>query len=87
MLTVNRISKTYADNVVLRELSFVVNPGERVGLVGPNGSGKTTLLRILARQETADAGAAQSKDRRSGEEEPWKERIKSKQPQAKARGC
>jgi ATP-binding cassette subfamily F protein 3 len=59
MLSVNRISKTYADNVVLRDVSFIVNPGERVGLVGPNGSGKTTLLRILMGQETADAGAVQ----------------------------
>jgi len=59
MLTINRLSKTYADNVVLRDVSFIVNPGERVGLVGPNGSGKTTLLRILVGQEAADAGTVQ----------------------------
>jgi len=59
MLTVNRISKTYGDHVVLREVSFTINSGERVGLVGPNGCGKTTLLKIILGQERADAGSWQ----------------------------
>ena len=43
--------------MVLADVSFVVNPGERVGLVGPNGCGKTTLLRIIVGQEQPDRGS------------------------------
>jgi ATP-binding cassette subfamily F protein 3 len=59
MLTVNRLSKTYADNVILRDVSFSLSAGERVGLVGPNGAGKTTLLRLITGQEPPDSGTAQ----------------------------
>ena len=38
------------------DVSFELFHGERVGFVGPNGSGKTTLMRILAGQDTSDAG-------------------------------
>jgi ATP-binding cassette subfamily F protein 3 len=57
MLTVNNISKRYSDNLVLDRVGFTINPGERVGLVGPNGCGKSTLLRIIAGAELADAGS------------------------------
>ena len=57
MLTVNRISKSYADKEFLREVSFSLNVGERVGLVGPNGCGKTTLLKIIMGQENAEGGS------------------------------
>ena len=59
MLTVNRISKTYGDHTVLQAVSFTINSGERVGLVGPNGCGKTTLLKIILGQEQAEAGSWQ----------------------------
>src|SRR5439155_9091457 len=36
--------------------SFQLNPGEKVGLVGPNGSGKTTMFRIIVGEEVADDG-------------------------------
>jgi len=56
MLHVSNISKSYGIEPVLADISFLVNSGERVGLVGPNGCGKTTLLRIIAGTEPADRG-------------------------------
>ncbi len=56
MLQAVNISKSYGSEVVLENVSFVVNPGERSGLIGPNGSGKSTLLRIIAGVEEADSG-------------------------------
>jgi len=48
MLTVTHLSRRFGDKLVLDNISFHVNPGDRIGLVGPNGAGKTTLLRVMA---------------------------------------
>jgi ABC-2 type transport system ATP-binding protein len=48
MIEVTGLSKLYGDFVAVNELSFLVRPGEVMGLVGPNGAGKTTTLRCLA---------------------------------------
>jgi ATP-binding cassette, subfamily F, member 3 len=68
MLQVSNIGKRYGDTIVLENVSFIVNPGDRLGLIGPNGCGKTTLLRIIAGEEDADAGSVQlsSPDLRPG---------------------
>ena len=58
MLQLTNVSKSYAAQPVLEDISFIVNPGEHVGLIGPNGSGKTTLLRIILGQERPDGGRA-----------------------------
>jgi ATP-binding cassette subfamily F protein 3 len=59
MLSVNNISKSYGLDLILDGISFNLNSGECLGLVGPNGSGKTTLLRILVQQEKPDSGSVQ----------------------------
>ncbi len=56
LLMVRGLTKAYGAVQVLQSISFVVNAGDRVGLVGPNGVGKSTLLRLLIGQEEADAG-------------------------------
>lgn len=50
------IKKSYGGNEILRGVTFQVNPGEKVGLVGRNGAGKTTVFRIVTGQESADSG-------------------------------
>ena len=56
MLTVSDLSKTFNIQTLFEKVNFSVNPGERIGLIGPNGSGKTTLLRILAGKESPASG-------------------------------
>jgi len=50
------ISKSFGERPVFERLDLAVHEGDHIGLVGPNGAGKTTLLRILASEETPDAG-------------------------------
>jgi ATPase subunit of ABC transporter with duplicated ATPase domains len=53
---VENLSKRYGDQQLFSELSFDLNKGERLAIVGANGSGKSTLLRILIGDETPDQG-------------------------------
>ncbi|GAB4437759.1 MAG: ABC-F family ATP-binding cassette domain-containing protein [Anaerolineae bacterium] len=57
MLIVSGLSKRYGDQWIFRDVSLTVNPGERVGLVGPNGCGKTTLLRVIVGEEPPTGGS------------------------------
>lgn len=56
VLKVKGLSKAYGQQKLFTSLSFQLERGDRLALVGANGSGKTTLLRILAENETADEG-------------------------------
>src|SRR5580704_367196 len=56
MISFSDINKQYGKQLVFVDASFQLNPGEKVGLVGPNGSGKTTLFRMVVHEESPDEG-------------------------------
>lgn len=55
-LSVEKLSKSYSDKVLFEEISFGLDEGGKVALVGANGTGKSTFLKILMKEEFADAG-------------------------------
>jgi len=56
VVSFTKISKQYGRQILFVDASFQLNPGEKVGLVGPNGSGKTTLFRMIVGEEAPDEG-------------------------------
>ena len=56
VLKVSEVAKVYGDLRVFENVSFIINRGERVALVGVNGAGKSTLLRLLSMNEAPTAG-------------------------------
>ncbi len=57
ILSLQGVQKSFGTHQVLKEVSFTLQNGERMGMVGVNGSGKSTLMKIIAGAETADAGS------------------------------
>jgi iron complex transport system ATP-binding protein len=55
-LQVQKLNFSYGQTRILKDISFSVEGGEFIGLVGPNGSGKTTLLRCISRTISNDSG-------------------------------
>ena len=56
-LVVDKIAKAFGIHEIFKDVSFMIEQGEHVGLVGVNGSGKTTLLRCLLQPDFIDSGA------------------------------
>jgi ATP-binding cassette subfamily F protein 3 len=56
MLRLERVSKIYPTGEVLRDVTWEIKPGDRIGLVGVNGAGKSTQLRIIAGLEEPTSG-------------------------------
>ena len=57
ILALQDVRKSFGTHEVLKSVSFTLQEGERMGMVGVNGSGKSTLMKIIAGEETADAGS------------------------------
>ena len=56
LLEVKNLKKSFDDNVVLKDISFNVDKGEVLAIIGPSGSGKSTLLRCITDLEQEDSG-------------------------------
>ncbi len=56
-LSVSDVSLSFGMETVLKNISFSVNDGDRVGVIGVNGAGKTSLFRVITGEYTADSGA------------------------------
>ena len=85
VLSVNSISKAFADRLLISDLTFTVPKGAIVGIIGGNGAGKSTLFKMVSGQTTVDAGSLelgasvqlgyvdQSRDSLNGEKTVWEE--------------
>lgn len=60
MLKLSGIRVAYGQRIIFDNADFLVRPGDKIALVGPNGAGKSTLFRIIAGEESIDAGTISS---------------------------
>jgi ATP-binding cassette subfamily F protein 3 len=56
-LSVSELSLSFGTDVILNDVSFSVNDGDRLGIIGVNGAGKTSLFRVISGEYTPDSGA------------------------------
>jgi ATP-binding cassette ChvD family protein len=85
VVDIDKLSKGFADNLLIDDLTFKLPPGGIVGIIGPNGAGKTTLFRMITGQDKPDRGAIkigesvrlgyvdQSRDSLDGKKTVWEE--------------
>src|SRR5699024_7703177 len=56
VLELKQVTKGFSNTPLVDSFSFLIKPGDRIGIVGPNGSGKTTLLNLFAGRVEPDQG-------------------------------
>lgn len=61
ILDVNKIAKNFGDNQLFKDVSFSLNEGESLAIVGPNGCGKSTILKVILGIETNDGNSVSIK--------------------------
>jgi len=57
LLSVEKISKSFTEKILLKDISLYIKEGDKIGVIGINGTGKSTLLKIIAGVEEPDSGA------------------------------
>jgi ATP-binding cassette subfamily F protein uup len=57
LVTIEKLSKAFGNRQIFKELSFGIQAGDKIGVIGVNGTGKSTLLKIIAGWSSADSGA------------------------------
>lgn len=60
MLNIHQLSVSFNGEYLFEDISFRLNPGDRVGLIGKNGAGKSTMLKMLAKEAQPDSGTISS---------------------------
>ena len=56
LLTVEKLHKSFGNKILFNEITFGINEGDKIGIIGVNGTGKSTLLKIIAGVDKADSG-------------------------------
>jgi ATP-binding cassette subfamily F protein uup len=59
-IEINKIGKIFGDNTLINDFSYILLPGDRIGIIGPNGCGKSTLLNILTGMLPPDYGTVET---------------------------
>ncbi|MFT6747830.1 MAG: ATP-binding cassette subfamily F protein uup, partial [Glaciecola sp.] len=62
LLSVNNLSKSFADRTLFTDVSFGLDKGQKMGLIAENGAGKSTLFKILTGKEIQDEGTFAYRD-------------------------
>lgn len=62
ILEMKHVSKSYGDNLLIKDFSYLFKKGERIGIVGKNGVGKSTFLKLITEKIKADSGTISSGD-------------------------
>ena len=55
-LSVSELCLSFGTDVILKDVTFALNDGDRVGIIGVNGAGKTSLFRVITGEYPADTG-------------------------------
>lgn len=63
MLNISNVTKNLGGETLYKNATFQINPGEKVGFVGPNGSGKTSMFRMIIKEDKPDQGQISFPDR------------------------
>ncbi len=56
VIELNNVSKSFSDETLIKDFSLIIQPGDRIGIIGPNGTGKSTLLNIISGKLLPDQG-------------------------------